>query len=76
MRFIIKNSEFSMAQVNSKLSTDAGPQFGEAQREALAALQAAADAWAEGDPEDPPSVEVLARVLEPFFQRKFLRRPF
>lgn len=65
-----------MAQSKSRLATEAGPQFEEAQREALVALRRAADAWAKGDPEDPPSVDVLDRILEPFFDRQFLRRPF
>jgi hypothetical protein len=65
-----------MAQAKPRLSSDAGPQFEEATREALDALRRAADEWAEGDPEQPPTREVLGRVLQPFLDRKFLRRPF
>ena len=65
-----------MAQVKPRLSSDPGPQFDEAMRDALAALQRAADAWAAGDPEDPPTATVLQQVLEPFHSRRFLRRPF
>ena len=65
-----------MAQAKPRLSTDPGPQFEEATREALEALRRAADEWAEGNPEQPATEEVLRRVLQPFFDRKFLRRPF
>ena len=65
-----------MAQAKPRLSTDPGPQFEEATREALETLRHTADQWAEGDPEEPATRDVLARVLQPFFDRKFLRRPY
>jgi hypothetical protein len=65
-----------MAQVKPVLSSDPGPQFDEAQREALEILQRAADEWAQGNPEEPSTRSVLDRVLKPFLDRKFLRRPF
>lgn len=65
-----------MAQSKPTLSTDAGPQYEQAEREALDVLRRAADAWAKGDPEDPETALVLRRVLEPFLRRRFMRRPF
>lgn len=65
-----------MAQVKPRLSSDPGPQFEDATREALDELRRAADQWAGGDPEQPASTDVLTRVLKPYFDRKFLRRPY
>ncbi|HKS06486.1 MAG TPA: hypothetical protein VJR92_09260 [Gemmatimonadaceae bacterium] len=65
-----------MAQAKSQMATDAAPQFNEATREALAALRHAADEWARGNPEEPSTEETLERVLQPFFNRRFLRRPY
>ena len=65
-----------MAQVRSRLATDPAPQFDEAMREAIAALRVAADEWALGNPEQPSTDVVLEKVLDPFFERRFLRRPY
>jgi hypothetical protein len=65
-----------MAQAKPTLSSDVGPRFEEATREALEALRRAGNEWAQGDPEQPPSAETLKQILQPFFDRKFLRRPF
>lgn len=65
-----------MAQVKPTLSSDPGPQFEEATRDALETLRRAADEWAEGDPEQPATQDVLRQVLQPFIRRRFLRRPF
>jgi hypothetical protein len=63
-----------MAQSKPTLFSDAGPQFEEACREALAALQDAADEWSEGDPETPARDEVLEFILAPFLERGIMRR--
>jgi hypothetical protein len=44
--------------------------------EAVQVLNQAAEGWAEGDPGEPSPEEVLHRLLAPFLQEKFLRRPF
>ena len=56
-----------MAQIKPKLTSDAGPRFEEATREALNALRRAADQWAGGDPGQPATADVLKAVLQPFF---------
>jgi hypothetical protein len=38
-------------------------------------LSRAADQWALGDPEKPPSAEILSQVLDIFEKARFLRRP-
>jgi hypothetical protein len=38
-------------------------------------LRRAADLWALGDPEKPPTAEILSQVLDIFEKVKFLRRP-
>jgi hypothetical protein len=39
-------------------------------------LRKAADEWALGNPEQPPSPEVLEKILRIFEKERFLRRPF
>jgi hypothetical protein len=50
--------------------------FEDCEREALLLLIKAADEWAEGNPEQPPTKEVLDNVLHVFAKRGFLRRPY
>jgi hypothetical protein len=42
---------------------------------ALKILRAAADQWAKGDPEKPPTPEMLSDLLDVFEKAGFLRRP-
>jgi len=39
-------------------------------------LKKSADSWAEGDPEDPPTEEVLKQILKIFEEPRFLKRPW
>jgi hypothetical protein len=65
-----------MAQARPRLSSDPGPRFEECQREAHGLLQKAADGWAQGNPEQPTTQEVLGAILRVFERGKSLRRPF
>jgi hypothetical protein len=66
-----------MAQVTSnRLSSDPGPQYDETFREAIELLQKAADQWALGHPEEPPTSDVLKEILELFRKKGFLKRPY
>ncbi len=64
-----------MAQYRGKLTTDPGPRFEQSIRDALEILRKSADSWAKGDPEDPPTEEVLRQVLRVFERQRFLQRP-
>jgi hypothetical protein len=64
-----------MAQAKPILSSDPGPRFQAATAAALDVLQRAADEWAEGHPEQPPTAEVLKQILRIFEKEHFLRRP-
>ena len=64
-----------MAQVTSYLLTsDPGPRFERCVEEAQAVLRKAADEWALGHPEQPPTKEVLEQIVRMFEREKFLRR--
>ena len=63
-----------MAQFQSILTSDPGPRFEACVAEAHAILQKAADQWALGHPEDPPTREVLELVIRVFEREHFLRR--
>jgi hypothetical protein len=65
-----------MAQCRSTLSSDPGPRYERCKDEALIILRKAADDWALGDPEQPPTSEVLKQILLIFEKQKFLHRPF
>ena len=65
-----------MAQYRGVYSTDPGPRYERAFEAAHAILRKAADEWSEGNPEDPPTEEILGQVLDIFIKSKFLRRPF
>ena len=65
-----------MAQYRPVLTTDPGPRFDACMDEANKLLRSAADDWAKGNPEDPPTDSVLARVLDVFAKEKFLKRPY
>ena len=65
-----------MAQYRAILSTDPGPRYERCVDEALIILRKAADEWALGSPEQPPTSEILAQILNVFEKEKFLRRPF
>lgn len=65
-----------MAQGGYRLTTDSGPRFEQCLVDAGAVLRSASKEWAKGDPEDPPTEEVLKRILRPFEKAKFLRRPW
>ncbi len=49
--------------------------FVECSEHALKLLRAAADQWAIGNPEKPPTEEVLSKLLDIFERERFLRRP-
>jgi len=64
-----------MAQVTShNLSTDPGARFEQCVEEANAILRKAADEWALGHPEQPPSREILEKIIRIFEHEHFLRR--
>jgi hypothetical protein len=65
-----------MAQVRALYSSDPGPRFQQCVDEAQAVLRAAADRWALGQPEDPPTTEVLEAILFIFEHQHFLGRGF
>src|SRR5690606_7972519 len=44
--------------------------------EARRILVHAADEWSKGNPEDPPTTEVLSEILEVFQTSQFLKRPY
>jgi hypothetical protein len=44
--------------------------------QAQGVLQKAADEWALGNPEQPPTKEVLDRILKIFEEQHFLRRTY
>ena len=53
----------------------ARPTYDRCVEQALAELRRAADAWAQGHPEEPPTEEVLQRLLRIFERARFLRHP-
>jgi hypothetical protein len=64
-----------MAQVTSYASVnDPGARFERCVDESLAILRKAADEWALGHPEQPPSSEVLEQIIRVFEREHFLRR--
>jgi hypothetical protein len=63
-----------MAQVRGRYSNDPGPRFQQCVEDAQAVLRSAADQWALGQPEDPPTAEVLEQILRIFEHQQFLRR--
>ena len=65
-----------MAQARPTLSSDPGPRYKRCVDEALVVLRKAADEWALGNPEEPPTADVLKQILRIFEEQKFLRRPF
>ena len=64
----------NMAQARGLYETDPGPRFGRCQDDALVVLQEAADDWAKGDPENPPTKLILEKILRIFEKEKFLKR--
>ena len=62
-----------MAQVQPKLSSDPGPRFERCVAAAHAILRKAADEWAFGHPEQPPTREVLEQIIRVFEHEHFLR---
>jgi len=65
-----------MAQYRPVYASDPGPRYERATQSAYEILKRAADEWAKGDPEDPPTEAVLREILDVFVEEKFLRRPF
>ena len=65
-----------MAQAQSILTSDPGPRFERCVDEAHEILRKAADEWALGHPEQPPTKEVLERIIRVFEHERFLRRGF
>ncbi|MBI4600585.1 MAG: hypothetical protein HY721_01355 [Planctomycetes bacterium] len=64
-----------MAQVTSHpLDSDPGPRFDRCVDRAHALLRKAADQWGLGDPEQPPTGDVLEAILRVFEKERFLRR--
>jgi hypothetical protein len=64
-----------MAQVTSHLTpSDPGPRFERCVDEAHAVLRKAADQWALGHPEQPPTKEVLEQIIRIFEHQHFVRR--
>ena len=50
--------------------------FDDCLRDAHRLLMQAADEWAEGNPEEPPTMKVLNDILDVFVDRKLLTRPY
>ena len=50
--------------------------FDECLDDARRLLMKAADEWSKGDPEQPPTAEVLDAILDVFAKRRFLDRPY
>ena len=65
-----------MAQSLPLYSTDPGPRFQRCVEQAHAILRKAADEWALGHPEQPPTKQVLEEVLRIFEHEHFLKRGF
>jgi hypothetical protein len=65
-----------MAQVRALYSSDPGPRFQLCCDQAHELLRNAADQWALGHPEQPPTREVLEQILRIFEHQHFLRRGF
>lgn len=64
-----------MAQVTSHaMPSDPGPRFERCVDESMAVLRKAADEWALGNPEQPPTKEVLEKIICIFEHEHFLRR--
>jgi len=65
-----------MAQVRPLYSNDPGPRFKRCCDQAHDLLRKAADQWALGHPEQPPTREILEQILRIFEHEHFLRRGF
>ena len=65
-----------MAQFQALYSSDPGPRFDRCRDQAHELLRKAADQWALGHPEEPPTHEVLEQILQVFEHEHFLRRGF
>ena len=65
-----------MAQYRPVYTTDPGPSYDRCLDDALRRLRKAADEWATGHPEQPPTKVVLDEILEIFAREKFLKRPY
>jgi hypothetical protein len=64
-----------MAQIGTAaMDSDPGPRFERCMDKSLAALRKAADEWALGNPEQPPTKEVLEEIIRTFEHEHFLRR--
>jgi len=50
--------------------------FGEAVEVAHRILMRAADEWARGNPEQPPTRELLSEIIRVFEEARFLKRPY
>lgn len=65
-----------MAQAQPNLVSDPGPRFERCVEEARALLRKAADEWALGHPEQPPTKDVLEQIIRVFEHERFLHRGF
>ncbi len=63
-------------QYQPLLSSDPGPRFDRCREDALNILRKASDEWALGHPEQPPTEEILEKIIRIFEKEKFLRRGF
>jgi hypothetical protein len=63
-----------MAQAQPILTSDPGPRFERCVAEAHAILRKAADEWALGHPEQPPTKQVLEQIIRVFEHEHFLKR--
>jgi hypothetical protein len=64
-----------MAQIGSAAwDSDPGPRFERCVDASLVILREAADQWALGNPEQPPTREVLEQIIRIFEHEHFLKR--
>ena len=63
-----------MAQAQPNLDGDPGSRFERCVDQAHSILREAADQWALGHPEQPPSRDVLEQIIRVFEHEHFLKR--
>ena len=65
-----------MAQARGISVADEGPRYKRCVERAHRLLMKAADEWAKGNSEQPPTIDVLNEIIDVFARQKLLIRPF